>query len=67
MCISRAFVFRVNTHYDFALSHFALIVLCCVVQSLLPASTEKMIDVLTKKNGEGKTPLQLAIEKYYSG
>ena len=51
--------------FDFALS--ALVVLCCVVQSLLPASADKMIDVLTRKNGEGKTPLQLAIEKCYSG
>ena len=48
------------------ISH-SLLLLCYVVQSLLPASADKMIDVLTRKNGEGKTPLQLAIEKCYSG
>ena len=43
--------------FDFALS--ALVVLCCVVQSLLPASADKMIDVYTdqkERGGEDPTP-----------
>jgi ankyrin repeat protein len=36
-------------------------------KALLPAATERMITVLTRRNGQGKTPLQLAVDKGHSG
>lgn len=36
-------------------------------KALLPTATDRMIPVLTSLNGEGKTPLQLAVDRDHSG